>query len=311
MTRSTAPIARPVAKAYVKVTPRFVRTGVSNVFNNLNTVPHGRQRRAAGQDVARRATTPARFLMNSTLGLGGLFDPAIAAGTRRQRRGFRPDLRQVGRETRALSHAAVPRALHGPRHVLARGRPVHLPGLSYLEDDSTRSSSAASTCSTCAPTCSTSTRSSTAATTATRSSAMPGCSGASSRSRTATWTTSRWISKRELKDDPDADRRDPRARHRTRARRAGTASPAGANRRNSQSRGCRTDGTPASCRHCCCCIRTTTSWWRVATSPPANAWRSTAKASRCPRPSNSATSSRAAPLRRTRASSSTALPSAR
>src|SRR6187397_1832460 len=31
-------VAKPVAKAYVKVTPRFVLNGVSNVFNNLNTI---------------------------------------------------------------------------------------------------------------------------------------------------------------------------------------------------------------------------------------------------------------------------------
>lgn len=72
-------VAKPVAKAYVKVTPRFVRTGVSNVFNNLNTlgtavndVLQGKMKQA-GRDSA-------RFLMNSTLGLGGLFDPATAAG---------------------------------------------------------------------------------------------------------------------------------------------------------------------------------------------------------------------------------------
>jgi phospholipid-binding lipoprotein MlaA len=72
-------VARPVAKAYVKVTPRFVRTGVSNVFNNLNTlgtavndVLQGKMKQA-GRDSA-------RFLMNSTLGLGGLFDPASASG---------------------------------------------------------------------------------------------------------------------------------------------------------------------------------------------------------------------------------------
>src|SRR5690349_7423136 len=72
-------VARPVAKAYVKVTPRIVRTGVSNVFNNLNTlgttvndVLQGKMRQA-GHDSA-------RFLLNSTLGLGGLFDPASAAG---------------------------------------------------------------------------------------------------------------------------------------------------------------------------------------------------------------------------------------
>ena len=72
-------VAKPVAKAYVKVTPRFVRTGVSNVFNNLNTlgtavndVLQGKMKQA-GRDSA-------RFLMNSTLGLGGLFDPATPAG---------------------------------------------------------------------------------------------------------------------------------------------------------------------------------------------------------------------------------------
>ena len=72
-------VAKPVAKAYVKVTPRFVRTGISNVFNNLNTlgtavndVLQGKMKQA-GRDSA-------RFLMNSTLGLGGLFDPATSAG---------------------------------------------------------------------------------------------------------------------------------------------------------------------------------------------------------------------------------------
>ena len=72
-------VAKPVAKAYVKVAPRFVRTGVSNVFNNLNTlgtavndVLQGKMKQA-GRDSA-------RFLMNSTLGLAGLFDPATSAG---------------------------------------------------------------------------------------------------------------------------------------------------------------------------------------------------------------------------------------
>ena len=72
-------IARPVAKAYVKVTPRVIRTGVSNAFSNLDTVPtiindalQGKFR-MVGHDSA-------RFLLNSTLGLGGLFDPASAAG---------------------------------------------------------------------------------------------------------------------------------------------------------------------------------------------------------------------------------------
>jgi ABC-type transporter lipoprotein component MlaA len=48
--------------------------------------------------LARRAVIP-RAHMNSTIGIAGLFDPATAAGLE-QRRGLRPDARQVGRETR-------------------------------------------------------------------------------------------------------------------------------------------------------------------------------------------------------------------
>jgi phospholipid-binding lipoprotein MlaA len=71
--------ARPVAKGYVKVVPRFVRIGVGNVFNNLNTlgtvvndVLQGKMRQA-GRDST-------RFLLNSTVGLGGLLDPATDVG---------------------------------------------------------------------------------------------------------------------------------------------------------------------------------------------------------------------------------------
>ncbi len=72
-------VARPVAKAYVKVTPRFVRTGIGNVLNNLNTL--GTALNDALQGKMREAgRDSARFLLNSTLGLGGLFDPASAAG---------------------------------------------------------------------------------------------------------------------------------------------------------------------------------------------------------------------------------------
>ncbi len=71
-------IATPLAKAYVKVVPRPVRLGVGNFFNNLgqpvsalNALLQGRPKQA-GQ-------TLGRFLLNSTLGIGGLFDPASDA----------------------------------------------------------------------------------------------------------------------------------------------------------------------------------------------------------------------------------------
>ena len=68
-------IAKPLAQAYVAVVPRPVRLGVGNFFNNLgqpvsalNALLQGRPKQA-GQSLA-------RFAVNSTLGLAGLFDPA-------------------------------------------------------------------------------------------------------------------------------------------------------------------------------------------------------------------------------------------
>ena len=72
-------IARPVAKAYVKVTPTFIRTGVSNAFSNLDnltTIVNDTLQGKFGQ----AGRDSARFLLNTTLGLGGLFDPAPPAG---------------------------------------------------------------------------------------------------------------------------------------------------------------------------------------------------------------------------------------
>ncbi len=72
-------IGKPAAKAYVKVVPRFVRTGISNVFDNLNTLNtivndmlQGKMKQA-GNDSA-------RFLLNTTFGVGGLYDAASQAG---------------------------------------------------------------------------------------------------------------------------------------------------------------------------------------------------------------------------------------
>jgi phospholipid-binding lipoprotein MlaA len=71
-------IARPLAKAYVKVVPRPVRLGVSNFFSNLyqplsaiNSLLQGKPKQA-GQAMG-------RFALNITLGLGGIFDPASDA----------------------------------------------------------------------------------------------------------------------------------------------------------------------------------------------------------------------------------------
>ena len=69
----------PVVHGYEYVTPRFVRTGVSNFFSNLgevttllNNIGQLRPERAAN--------STARLLFNTIFGVAGLWDPATAMG---------------------------------------------------------------------------------------------------------------------------------------------------------------------------------------------------------------------------------------
>ena len=71
-------VARPLATAYVNVVPQFARTGVSNFFSNLRSpLTVVNQLLQGHADDA--WDTLGRFLMNSTFGIGGLFDPASKA----------------------------------------------------------------------------------------------------------------------------------------------------------------------------------------------------------------------------------------
>jgi len=80
-------VTKPVARGYVRVVPRPVRTGVSNVFSNLgqpvsavNALLQGKPK-YAGHSLA-------RFVLNLTLGIGGLFDPASDANLRKGHEDF-------------------------------------------------------------------------------------------------------------------------------------------------------------------------------------------------------------------------------
>ena len=80
-------VLKPVTKAYVKHVPSPVRESVTNFFANANTpivmLNDALQGKllAAGNDLG-------RFLMNSVIGLGGLFDPASSAGLDRNYEDF-------------------------------------------------------------------------------------------------------------------------------------------------------------------------------------------------------------------------------
>lgn len=80
-------VLKPVATAYDTVTPEPVRQGVGNVFRNLGEVSNIANNLLqlkvadAGKDVG-------RFLLNSTVGMLGLFDVASKAGIKRSEEDF-------------------------------------------------------------------------------------------------------------------------------------------------------------------------------------------------------------------------------
>lgn len=80
-------VAEPISNAYKMVTPQFVQTGVFNFFNNLKNI------NVVLNDVfqakfTQSAQDTGRFAMNSTLGLGGLFDVAKHVGLEQNEEDF-------------------------------------------------------------------------------------------------------------------------------------------------------------------------------------------------------------------------------
>ena len=88
-------LVEPTAKAYRKVTPSMFRTGIVNFFNNLleptrfiNSLLQGRFVEAEG--------TFLRFILNSTVGVCGLMDPATYDGRKINERRFSSTLAFYG-----------------------------------------------------------------------------------------------------------------------------------------------------------------------------------------------------------------------
>ena len=77
----------PVVNAYTYVTPTFVRTRIGNFFRNLGEVPTFANSILQAK-VDKAVPTLFRFMINSTIGLLGLFDPASNIGLKRQQEDF-------------------------------------------------------------------------------------------------------------------------------------------------------------------------------------------------------------------------------
>ena len=80
-------VAEPIVDVYNWITPTFVQTGIGNFFSNLkdiNVVINDMLQAKflqSGEDTG-------RFLLNTTIGLGGLFDVATEVGAGKARRRF-------------------------------------------------------------------------------------------------------------------------------------------------------------------------------------------------------------------------------
>jgi len=85
----------PVVDGYRYITPSLVQKGVSNFFGNLGDVPNllNSALQLKGQ---RSLNTTARLLLNTTIGVVGLWDPATLMGLPRQAEDFGQTLGYYG-----------------------------------------------------------------------------------------------------------------------------------------------------------------------------------------------------------------------
>ncbi len=72
-------VLKPAAKGYAFVMPDFMETGISNIFSNLEDIPNSLNNLLQGKPVDFLSDL-GRFVINSTLGIAGMWDPASSMG---------------------------------------------------------------------------------------------------------------------------------------------------------------------------------------------------------------------------------------
>ena len=80
-------VVKPVAQAYIDVVPELIRTGVSNVFNNIEDLISAVNDLLQGK-LDKLDDDLGRVLLNTAFGLGGIFDLASMVGIERGNEDF-------------------------------------------------------------------------------------------------------------------------------------------------------------------------------------------------------------------------------
>mgnify|MGYP001228849494 FL=1 len=91
-------LLRPAAEIYSDYTPYIVKTGISNVFSNLSEVDTAVNQALQGKLLLSLQDT-SRFLINSTIGVAGIFDIASEFGLERHDEDFGQTLGYWGVES--------------------------------------------------------------------------------------------------------------------------------------------------------------------------------------------------------------------
>lgn len=77
----------PIVNAYEFITPKFLRTGISNVLDNIGEFDN-LVNSILQLNLKKTGITAGRFVVNTIWGVGGLIDTATAVGLPRQREDF-------------------------------------------------------------------------------------------------------------------------------------------------------------------------------------------------------------------------------
>ncbi len=129
-------LLKPVARGYRVVTPHFVDRGVSNFFSNLGEVPSFANHLLQGH-LCDAGLDVGRFVVNSTLGIAGLFDVASHMGIQQKTTDLGVTLARWGMGSGP--YLVLP--FFGPSTVrdgIGAGGDWFLEPVTYLEDDTAR-----------------------------------------------------------------------------------------------------------------------------------------------------------------------------
>lgn len=133
-------ILKPITLVYTHLIPWFIRDGIGNFFNNIDTLPDIANDLFQG-NLKMASKDTARFLLNSSFGIGGIFDIAKKGGLHRHYQSFSKTLYVWGWKDSAyfILPALGPSTIRGtvslvPSHYMDPLTYVKPTGLKYTLD---------------------------------------------------------------------------------------------------------------------------------------------------------------------------------